>query len=124
VRYFWYIDWEFAHFDAARILEIMGLLYNVYYMFDYNCTIEQVLYDLSTHCFDHNCEPERLLQNEMANVFQVTGALNALAAIYYEPQPEPDQHEAFFDMYNEIGLAVGKLARYTLAFDPKAERDY
>jgi len=54
----------------------------------------------------------------------VTGALNAMAAIYYEPQPNKDQHMAFFDMYNEIGLSVGKLVRYTLAFDPKEPRDY
>jgi hypothetical protein len=58
----------------------------------------------------------------MANVFQVTGALNAMAAIYYEEEPSPDQHQAWFDNYNEIGLAIGKLFRYTLAFDPKNEK--
>jgi len=88
-------------------------------MFDYNCQVEQVLYDLSTWCFSHDCNPERLLQNEMANVFQVTGALNALAAIYYEPEPTADQHQAKFDMYTEVGLSIGKFCRYTLAFDPK-----
>ena len=60
----------------------------------------------------------------MGNVFQVTGALNALAAVYYEEEPKPDMHQAMFDRFNDVGLAVGKLFRYTMAFDPKAERDH
>ena len=60
----------------------------------------------------------------MAKVFQVTGTLNALAAIYYEPTPLDNQHAAYFDMYNEVGLAVGKLTRYTLAWDPKEDRQW
>ena len=124
VRYFFYIDKEFAAFDFQNIVDIWELLYEVYYMFDYDCQIEQVLWDLSNHCFYHNCEPEQLLQNEMAKVFQVTGALNALAAIYYEPSPLDNQHSAFFDMYNEVGLNIGKLARYTMAWNPKEEKEW
>ena len=52
----------------------------------------------------------------------MTGALNALAAIYYEPGPSDNQHSAFFDMYNEVGLNMGKLFRYTMAWDPKEEK--
>ena len=55
----------------------------------------------------------------MGSVFQVTGALNAMAAIYYEDPPTDDQHQAWFDMYVEVGMSVGKIARYTLKFDPK-----
>ena len=60
----------------------------------------------------------------MAKVFQVTGALNALAAIYYEPAPLDNQHAAFFDMYNEVGLTTGKLFRYTMAWDPKEDKQW
>ena len=59
----------------------------------------------------------------MSKVFQVTGALNALAAIYYDDRPTDDQHEGWFDMYSGIGMAVGKLWRYTLAFNPKDDHD-
>ena len=52
-------------------------------------------------------------------MFQVTGALNALAAIYYDPAPSPDQHSAWFDMCSQIGMNVGRIAWYTLAFDVK-----
>ena len=101
----------------------MGLFYNMYYMFDYHCEIENWLYDMSNHCFTNNCEGEQLLKNEMAHVFQVTGALNALAAIYYEEEPTHDQHQAWFDMYNDVGNAIGKLFRYTFKFDPKELHD-
>ena len=122
VRYIYYIQKEMDNFNFVNIVDIFGLFYEIYYMFDYDCQIEQLLWDLSVHCFTHNCEPEQLLQNEMSKVFQVTGALNALAAIYYEESPMPDQHQAWFDMYTEVGKNIGKLARYTMDFDPKAER--
>ena len=41
----------------------------MYYMLDFNCKFEQVLYDLSEHCFTHDCTPEKLIKNEMGNVF-------------------------------------------------------
>ena len=50
----------------------------------------------------------------MGSVFQVTGALNAMAAIYYEEEPLEDQHQAWFDMYVEVGMSIGKICRYTL----------
>ena len=105
------------------MIATMGLFYNLYYMFDYECHIEQWLWDLSTHCFTHDCSPEQLLKNEMAHVFQVTGALNQMAAVFYEEEPTEDQHQAWFDMYIDIGLSVGKLMRYTLLFDPRDERE-
>jgi len=76
---------------------------------------------MSCFCFDHDCRPEKLIKNEMQKVFQVTGALNALAAIYYDAEPGADQHEAWYDMYSEVGLNVGKLARYCFDFDPKED---
>ena len=98
---------------------MMGLLYNIYYNADIECTIDAMLYDLSNFCFDHDCRGEQLLQNELKKVFQVTGALNALAAIYYDEEPGEDDHSDWFDFYNEVGLNVGKMFRWTLAFDPE-----
>lgn len=91
-KYIYYIGDEFKHFEIMNIISLVGLFYNIYYTFDFHCSIEQWMYDLSNHCFDNNCEPEQLLKNEMGHVFQVTGALNALAAIYYEEEPKEDQH--------------------------------
>ena len=54
----------------------------------------------------------------MGKVFQVTGALNALAALFYDNQPGKDEHSLQFDMYSQVGMNAGKIARYTLAFDP------
>lgn len=66
------------------MLESVGVIYNVYYMADFECEVQDHIYDLSQFCFDHDCNPETLLRNEMGKVFQVTGSLNALAAIYYD----------------------------------------
>merc|ERR1719453_488013 len=68
---------------------------------------------------DYDWGGEKLLQNELGKVFQVTGALNSLAAIYYDEAPGDDEHALWFDFYNEVGLNIGKVMRWTLAFDPK-----
>lgn len=123
VKQMYYVQVITASFDFARIIDLIGLIYNIYYNFDDKCTIDAMLYDLSNFCFDHDCRGEKLLQNELAKVFQVTGALNSLAAIYYDEQPYEDEHSLWFDFYNEVGLNIGKVARYTLAFDPKEIKD-
>lgn len=113
---FWinYLISDFSMFVATG-----SLMYAVYFNIDNRCTIEQYLYDLSQFCFDHDCSFYQLLQNEMGKVFQVTGALNAMAALFYDTQPKEDDHSLHFDMYSQVGTNVGKIMRYTLAFDPK-----
>lgn len=119
----YYVIEAFSSLEFEQILSAFGLMYNLYFMFDFECETQDHLYDLSQFCFDHDCNPETLLRNEMAKVFQVTGSLNALAAIYYDDQPESEQHTGWFDMYSEVGLNIGKLFRYTLNFDPKEVHD-
>ena len=119
--YLYYIEEKVNNFDFLTSYEILMLMYNVYFMFDYNCDVEEHGYDMANFCFNHDCDPEQLLKNEMSKVFQVTGSMNALAAIYYEDPPEEWQHLAWFDMYNEVGLSIGKISRYTMGYDPKAD---
>jgi hypothetical protein len=47
----------------------MGLFYGLYFDVDFECRIENTLYDLSNFCFDHDCRPEKLIQNELGKVF-------------------------------------------------------
>lgn len=114
----------FESFAFDKIIELQGLIFNLYFMFDHQCEIDSNLNDLANFCFYHDCRGEALLQNEMKAVFQVVGALNGMAAIYYEEEPTEDQHIGWFDRYNAIGLNIGKLMRYTLGFDPKAVREW
>ncbi len=48
----------------------------------------------------------------------MTAALNFFAAVYYDPVPAPDQHRAWLKLYNVYGLLVGRIARYSVNFDP------
>jgi len=67
--YLWYIEQKVNEFDFLTSYEILMLIYNVYYMFDYNCDIEEHGYDMANWCFNHDCDPEQLLKNEMGKVF-------------------------------------------------------
>jgi hypothetical protein len=84
VKQAYYVQEISSTFDFAKVIDLLGLFYNLYYNIDAQCTVENTLYDLSWFCFDHDCGGEKLLQNELSKVFQVTGALNSLAAIYYD----------------------------------------
>ena len=119
VKQLYYITDITTNFDFVWLIDLAGLFYNIYFDFDVECTIDKTLFDLANFCFDHDCGGEQLLQNELSKVFQVTGALNALAAIYYDEAPYEDEHSLWFDFYNEVGLNIGKMFRWTLAFDPK-----
>ena len=69
VRYLYYLREDLEHFSFNYVFEIMGLAYNLYFMYDFNCRVQQIFYDIAEWCFDHNCTPEQLIKNEMANVF-------------------------------------------------------
>lgn len=56
--YVYYINLKIENLDAENFVEIYMLMYNLYYMFDFHCDIEQHLYDLSNFCFNHDCNPE------------------------------------------------------------------
>jgi len=90
LRYLYYIQLLGINIDGPAFVDIMGLVYGIYYSLDVHRQLEQWMYDLSIFCFSHSCDPEQLLKNEMGAVFQVTGALNAMAAVFYEDPPEDD----------------------------------
>ena len=87
-----YIEKYLMNFDWAHVMQIMYLVTSVYVNVDQECKIEDTIYDLSCFCFDHDCSWQTLLQNEMGKVFQVTGSLNSLAALFYDPEPNKDDH--------------------------------
>lgn len=95
------------------------MIWNIWFNIDYQCPIENILYDLSCFCFDHDCSFGAMVENWMNNVFQVTGSLNGLGGLYYDQQPDPNDHTAIFMFYDAIGVQVGKLFRYCLGFDPE-----
>ena len=106
-------------FAFGEVFNVMGLLYTLYYNVDFECEIENYLYDLSMFCFDHDCSTDKLMKNWMNKVFQVTAAINALGAVYYDEAPSEESHVLWFDFYSQVGQNIGKLGRYMLDFDPK-----
>ena len=116
----YYIEKIVKGFELEELPTISNLAYNVYFNVDFECEIEKYLYDMSCFCFDHDCSMETLIQNELSKVLQVTGVLNSIAAVMYgDDQPDESDHVQMFEVYSQIGANVGKLIRYTFAFDPK-----
>ena len=65
-------------------------------------------------CDKHDCSPETIIQNDVAAMFQITGILNALAAVYYQKEKidsSEQEVQMFFNMYQEVGVNIGKFFR-------------
>ena len=54
LKLYWLMSYV-RDFAFGEIFNVMGLLYTLYYNVDFECEIENYLYDLSMFCFDHNC---------------------------------------------------------------------
>jgi hypothetical protein len=106
----------------SRLWEIPGYLYELWLVADQECQLEESIYDLIVICDTHVCTLEKVVDNEIGAVFQITSVLNSLGAIYYmDPAeiPANQLHDEYFDMYSELGMNIGKLLRYSFDFDPK-----
>ena len=57
----YYIVEGFNTLDVEPIVQALGLAYNMWYMFEYECEVLDHFYDISQFCFDHDCNPEQLL---------------------------------------------------------------
>ena len=107
-----------------RIYELPGYFYDLYLIADSECELEENIYDLIVICDTHICTLEKVVENEVASIFQVTGVINSILAVYYmDTSMIPDEylHDAYFDAWSDVGTTVGKLMRYSFNFDPKKE---
>merc|ERR1712227_547434 len=102
-------------------------IYDLYLIADSECELEENIYDLMIICDTHVCTLERVVENETDAVFEITGLINSILAIYYMDTSKihPDYlHDAYFDVYSEFGMNLGKLLRYSFEFDPKTFETY
>ena len=71
-------------------------------------------------CATHNCTIEAILENDKNHIFQITGALNAVASIIYghytHDDPNEDLHDFTFDMYMDVGINMGRLIRISIEY--------
>jgi hypothetical protein len=61
VAQMYYIKEIGSEFALNRFGELQGLFFNLYFMFDHECEIDDNLNDLANFCFDHDCSGETLL---------------------------------------------------------------
>jgi len=115
-------------FKWARLYEMPGYVYDLFIMFDKECEIEESIYDIIDFCSTYDCTLEKQLENDVAMIFQITGILNSIGAVYYNIDHAGEEsseiykdnpHMAYFDMVQELGLNLGKLIRFQIDFDPE-----
>lgn len=67
----------------ARLYEMPGYIYDIILMADKECELEESIYDLFEFCSLYDCTIEKQLENDVSMIFQITGILNSVGAIYY-----------------------------------------
>jgi hypothetical protein len=66
-----------------RLYELPAYLYDLYLIADSECELEEKIYDLMVICDTHICSLEKVVENEQDSVFEITGVINSMLAIYY-----------------------------------------
>lgn len=51
----YYIEKHVKNFELDEMGVVSNLAYNIYYNADFECEIENYLYDMACFCFDHDC---------------------------------------------------------------------
>lgn len=116
-----YKSYEIFEFhNWSRLFMVPGYVYDLFIMADQRCQLEENIYDVVAHCYDNDCSFEKIIENEEAAIFQIIGVLNSLAAAYYQDMldiPPEHLHDAYFDIYSEIGRSCGTLLRRSFKYD-------
>ena len=93
--------------------------YAFFEMIDQDCNSEELLYDMWYYCASHNCTMQAILENEKSHIFQITATLNAVASIiygHYTLDENENLHNFYFDMYQDVGVNIGRMARVSIEY--------
>lgn len=106
-------------FDWARSYELPGYIYELFLTADTECQLEELVFDLAMFCDKNSCSPATIMENDAGAMFQITGILNAIGAVYYKKSMDEtltDTKGLYFDMYSEVGQNLGKFLRFSVAY--------
>ena len=111
----------FSQESWVRLYEVPGYVYEIYLSAFDECQLEETVYDLAEFCDINDCSPKKILNNEIAAIFKITGILNAFAAVVYERTYVKSELElskdVHFDLWQEVGKNLGRLIRYSTNFN-------
>ena len=106
-----------------KLYELPMKFYGFVEMVDQECNAEEFLYDMWLFCASHNCTVEKIIHNDAAHLFQITGTLNAVASIVYGHwtlAPGQESHDLYYDMYQDVGVNIGRMVRVSFEYsDPQ-----
>lgn len=71
---------------------VPGFVYDIYLSAVVDCQVEELIYDLFEFCDKHNCTAMKIIENDIASIFQITGIINGLCAVTYEKLVNYENH--------------------------------
>ena len=99
-----------------NIFQTFSTVYQLNFMVQNNCNIEQIFYDLSSYCMTADCSMQHIISSLTTKFFQITGSINSIAEQIAATQPDITNTQANFNMYATMGQSVGKIVRITMDF--------
>ena len=73
-------------FQEPNPLQIMSVVYQIFYGFDKYCNVKDIIYDIAEWCLTGQLSFEMIGQNLLSKVFVITGSVNSLVAEVFESQ--------------------------------------
>ena len=106
--------------DILDIFKHFSVVYQLAYIFDKKCRLQELNFELTTWCVRQECSLTSLGSNFTKNIFSLTGAINEVAQIIFaiaggQDLDYEDLDEAF-DTFLNLGKNIGKMSRVVLNF--------
>ena len=99
-----------------QIFPAFTALYQLVFMLDKSCDIEEFIYDLTSWCTSGHCDGNSVLNNLLNNVFNITGAINSIAEKFYNTKPDYSNLAYYSTMSEDLGSSLGKIMKSIFAY--------
>lgn len=102
---------------VANVIPTVNSLYQFTYLVSKTCEFNDITFDISSWCTNNDCSITTLVQNALSRIFQITAALNDIAANTFTGQDVVMTTQAYFNKYDKLGTNYGKIMRYFLNYE-------
>jgi hypothetical protein len=107
----------------AHWILLVGIIYQIYYMFSDKCRIDQTFNDVFIYMWNNEFEPTMLWHNFLNNFLYMTRALIDAAIVWWEGVPDSitEDYEQWHALSRQTGESSAEIVKEFIGFTPQTE---
>ena len=102
-------------------MQMIGVIYQLYYMGSEKCTIDKTLNDVYLYCWNDGCRLDELWGHTEKNFLYMTRAIIDAAIVWYEGIPESEESDLdqWHRLARQTGESVSEIIKQFINFTPQ-----